>query len=146
MEEDPKQWIIIRKDLNMRKGKMVSQGAHASMKAVLHGLRETDNSCKKLIHGIDYDFYLKEVAICFHKDSAMDKWLTGIFTKITLYVNSEEELMEVYNKTKEEGILCALIEDNGKTEFGGVKTKTAAAIGPEYPSKVKHIVGHLPLL
>ncbi|MFW6312039.1 MAG: peptidyl-tRNA hydrolase [Nanoarchaeota archaeon] len=27
----PKQVIIIRKDLNMRKGKMVAQGAHASM-------------------------------------------------------------------------------------------------------------------
>lgn len=27
-----KQVIVIRKDLNMRKGKMIAQGAHASMK------------------------------------------------------------------------------------------------------------------
>lgn len=32
MEKEPKQVIIIRKDLNMRKGKMIAQGAHASMK------------------------------------------------------------------------------------------------------------------
>ncbi len=30
-----KQMIVLRKDLNMRKGKMVAQGAHASMKAAL---------------------------------------------------------------------------------------------------------------
>jgi PTH2 family peptidyl-tRNA hydrolase len=32
-----KQVIILRKDLNMRKGKMVAQGAHASMRAILNG-------------------------------------------------------------------------------------------------------------
>ena len=30
-----KQVIVLRKDLNMRKGKMVAQGAHASMAAIL---------------------------------------------------------------------------------------------------------------
>ena len=30
-----KQVIVLRKDLNMRKGKMVAQGAHASMRAIL---------------------------------------------------------------------------------------------------------------
>ena len=29
---EPKQVIVMRKDLNMRKGKMIAQGAHASMK------------------------------------------------------------------------------------------------------------------
>ena len=33
-EDSPKQVIIIRKDLNMRKGKMIAQGAHASMKVI----------------------------------------------------------------------------------------------------------------
>ena len=32
---DHKQVIVLRKDLNMRKGKMVAQGAHASMAALL---------------------------------------------------------------------------------------------------------------
>jgi peptidyl-tRNA hydrolase len=34
-----KQVIVLRKDLNMRKGKMVAQGAHASMRAILNGAR-----------------------------------------------------------------------------------------------------------
>ena len=33
--EDPKQWIVMRTDLKMRKGKMIAQGAHASMKVLL---------------------------------------------------------------------------------------------------------------
>jgi peptidyl-tRNA hydrolase len=30
-----KQTIVLRKDLNMRKGKMIAEGAHASMRAIL---------------------------------------------------------------------------------------------------------------
>jgi peptidyl-tRNA hydrolase len=29
-----KQTIVLRRDLNMRKGKMIAQGAHASMRAI----------------------------------------------------------------------------------------------------------------
>lgn len=32
---DAKQVIVMRKDLGMRKGKMIAQGAHAAMKALL---------------------------------------------------------------------------------------------------------------
>jgi len=42
-----KQVIIIRKDLNMRKGKMIAQGAHASMKATLNYLE--DNRVEKMV-------------------------------------------------------------------------------------------------
>ena len=38
-----KQVIVIRKDLNMRKGKMVAQGAHASMAAILNLARREGN-------------------------------------------------------------------------------------------------------
>lgn len=33
-QSDVKQVLVIRKDLNMRKGKMVAQGAHSAMKVV----------------------------------------------------------------------------------------------------------------
>lgn len=33
--EKVKQVIVMRKDLNMRKGKMISQGSHASLKVFL---------------------------------------------------------------------------------------------------------------
>jgi peptidyl-tRNA hydrolase len=32
---EPKQVIVMRKDLNMRKGKMICQGSHASLAIVL---------------------------------------------------------------------------------------------------------------
>jgi PTH2 family peptidyl-tRNA hydrolase len=37
-----KQVIVMRKDLNMRKGKMVAQGAHASMKVMMEKMRTID--------------------------------------------------------------------------------------------------------
>src|SRR5271157_6246907 len=36
-----KQVIVMRKDLNMRKGKMIAQGAHASMKAILYQMEKS---------------------------------------------------------------------------------------------------------
>ena len=39
-----KQVIVMRKDLNMRKGKMIAQGAHASMKVLLDAGRPLDNA------------------------------------------------------------------------------------------------------
>ena len=37
-----KQVIVMRRDLNMRKGKMVAQGAHASMAVLLNAGRYDD--------------------------------------------------------------------------------------------------------
>ena len=116
-----KQVIIIRKDLNMRKGKMVAQGAHASMAAVL-----------------TFKIFLKPLIIW--------KWLFGVFTKICVSVDSEEELLMIYAKAKKAGILCSLIEDSGKTEFGGVPTHTSVAVGPAYVDQLQNITGHLKLL
>ena len=39
-----KQVIILRKDLNMRKGKMISQGAHAAIGAYLKAPKESIDS------------------------------------------------------------------------------------------------------
>ena len=35
MQAEAKQVIVIRNDLNMRRGKQIVQGAHASMKAII---------------------------------------------------------------------------------------------------------------
>lgn len=135
---DPKQVIVLRKDLNMRKGKMVAQGAHASMKVILdlgsHEEQETD-----------LDVWEKVILIRLKSD-ALCQWLSGSFKKITVSVDSEAELLEVYEKAKGAGVLCSLIQDSGLTEFGGVKTYTAVAIGPDYPEKIDPLTGHLKLL
>ena len=107
----------MRKDLNMRKGKMISQGAHASMAVILNmGTRISDR------------FNIDPLP------QATKEWLNGSFTKITVYVNSEQELLDVYAKAEAAGTPCAIIKDAGRTEFNGVPTLTCCAIGPDYPT------------
>src|SRR5271169_2050588 len=124
-----KQVIIIRKDLNMRKGKMCSQSAHASMK-------------------VFFDMMVKQPLNLygFKATDEMAEWIDGIFTKICVSVDSEQELIDCYNKAKEANLPCSMIEDNGLTEFGGVKTKTVVAIGPANAEDIDKITGHLKLL
>lgn len=123
----------------MRKGKMVAQGAHASWKAVLDISHEMASA-----RGFD------ALVIPLNEDhgqsSALHQWLTSNFKKITVYVNSEEELLQVYQKAKDAGLLAALIVDSGLTEFNGVPTKTAVAVGPAYDDELAPITGALPLL
>lgn len=120
--EKPKQVIILRKDLNMRKGKMVAQGAHASMAVILDAYRNENFS------------------------HAMNEWLSEHFTKICVSCSSEKELIDLYHEALAANIPCSLIKDSGFTEFNGVPTYTAVAIGPDYPSVIDPITKHLPLL
>ena len=122
----------MRKDLNMRKGKMISLGSHASLKALFDVMGEND----------------EENFICLNytAKSALKNWIQGRFTKVCLYVESEKELDDLYDKAKEKGLMCSMIVDAGLTEFNGVPTKTAVAIGPAWSEDVDEITGHLPLL
>ncbi len=124
-----KQVIVVRKDLNMRKGKIAAQAAHASMAAILNQATNTGNSLV-----IDLT------------DQRLEPWLTGRFKKICVYVTSEEELLNLHNTAQAAGMISSLILDSGLTEFGGVKTYTTVAIGPDVEDKVNAITGHLPLL
>ena len=130
MEKISKQIIVMRKDLNMRKGKMVAQGAHASMAAILNYGGKDD----------------KGVHISFSSKSAINDWINGRFTKVCVSVDSEKELMEIYQAAVKAKLICALITDAGVTEFNGVPTKTCCAIGPEWSDEIDKITGHLKLL
>jgi PTH2 family peptidyl-tRNA hydrolase len=61
------------------------------------------------------------------------------------YVETEEELLEVYNKAKEKGMISCLITDKGLTEFNGVPTITCCAIGPAWSDELDEITGNLKL-
>ena len=76
----------------------------------------------------------------------MQAWLSGRFTKVVVRVDSEAELLEVYQKAKDAGLPCSLIQDSGATEFHGVPTYTAVAIGPDEAEKIDAITGQLKLL
>ena len=128
MLREHKQVIVLRKDLNMRTGKMVAQGAHASMAAILQLSHRDGNR------------------LVIPLDERVEPWLCGRFTKICVSVNSEAELLAVHEKARAAGVLTSLVLDAGLTEFGGVPTHTAVAVGPDYSTKVDQITGELPLL
>jgi peptidyl-tRNA hydrolase, PTH2 family len=115
-----KQVIIIRKDLNMRKGKCVAQGAHASLGAYLEALAQVP--------------------------ATANVWLSGLQTKICVGVSREQELQTAYTRAAHVGLPISIITDAGKTEFGGVPTKTAVAIGPGPVEEIDAITREMSLL
>ena len=138
-----KQVIILRKDLNMRKGKMVAQGSHASMKVILDLMKS------EMLMTSTSDYYADSIEVktlILPNESSLKDWINGIFTKVCVSVDSEEELIGIYETAKSMGIPCSMIVDAGLTEFGGVPTKTAVAIGPDWEDKINEVTGHLKLL
>lgn len=126
-----KQVIVMRKDLNMRKGKMCAQAAHASMAFITRGLRDRSGV------GDGYTF---------HPTAAEQEWLDDSFTKICVSVDSEEELFDIATAAGVAGLLVHVITDNGATEFNGVPTNTCIAIGPDLAERIDPITSHLRLL
>ncbi len=125
-----KQVILIRKDLKMRRGKEIAQGSHASMEFVMSRIRQNldENSPTHI------ELTTKEQV-----------WITGGMAKVCLQVTSEEELLDLHKSAHDLGLESHLIRDSGKTEFGGVKTLTACAIGPDEVEAIDHVTGKLSL-
>lgn len=111
-----KQVIILRKDLNMRKGKMVAQGSHACLMAYLSAPAKN-----------------------------IDVWMNSKQIKICVGVDSCDELLQLYWLAGKANLPCSLILDAGLTEFKE-PTHTAVAIGPADAAEVDKITGHLRLL
>lgn len=134
---DNKQVLVVRKDLNMRKGKMCAQAAHASLAAVLSQAQNTSR---------DRDFVVLPLKNDDDTLNALGVWLNGNFKKVCVSVDSEQELLDIYKKAREAGLIASLIQDSGLTEFGGVATYTTVAVGPDTEDRVNAITGHLKLL
>jgi len=115
-----KQVICVRKDLNMRKGKMVAQGSHASLMSYTNSLTPKNYS----IAG---------------------EWLNDGQTKICVGVDSEQQLRDIYAEARLAGLPCSLVLDAGHTEFKE-PTYTACAIGPADSDEIDKITGALKLL
>ncbi len=125
---DLKQIIVIRRDLKMRRGKEIAQGAHAAMGALFQNMHVNDDG------SVTLQLWPEAVA-----------WLESAFTKITVKVNSEAELLEVRDNAEAAGIPCLLITDSGRTEFHGEPTHTALAVGPATSEQLAPITGALTL-
>lgn len=113
-----KQVIIMRTDLNMRKGKMIVQGAHASMLFMFH----------------DGDL------------SVANRWYRDGMKKIGVRVDTITELLILWEQARKAGLRAHIVTDAGHTEFHGEPTMTCLAIGPNDEEAVDKITGHLKLL
>ena len=126
-----KQVLVMKKfpkDRNLRTGKYVAQGSHAAVGALLS------------IGTILDDNFIIPLSNPFVKE-----WIIGNFKKVTVYVDNDPELIEIYNAAHNAGLPCSLIRDAGLTEFNGVPTLTAVGIGPGDEIEIDKITRHLKL-
>ncbi len=117
-----KQAIVVRRDLNMGKGKIAAQAAHAACEALIRALREGGNW-----------------------RGWAEEWLSQGQKKVVLRVDTREALEEVYRQAVEAGLPASIIEDAGLTQLPP-GTVTAVAVGPAPEELVDKITGQLKLL
>src|SRR3989344_623074 len=110
-----KQVILVRKDLQLPKGKLAAQAAHASVEAVL-------KSNQKIVQA----------------------WSKQGMPKIILKVADETELLQYYQKAKDAKLVASLIIDAGRTVIAP-DTKTCVGIGPDDEKKIDVVTKSLPL-
>ena len=130
-----KQVIVMRKDLNMRKGKIAAQAGHAVLSVILKKM----NTLNQFVWSVEED------KVVFEGDEVLDDWFANSYTKICLYVNSEQELLNLKSEADKLGFITSLIKDNGTTEFNGVPTYTCLAFEPLPAEKIDVLTGNLPL-
>lgn len=135
-----KMMIVMRRDLKMRKGKIAAQAGHACIDAVLQALKKEDrmNDLTRTPEGMMLNMTDKP-------DSPLSEWFNNGCTKVCVYVDSEEELLEIARKAEERGIIAAVITDWGLTEFHGEHTKTCLALEPLPAEIANELTGELPL-
>ena len=110
----------------MRRGKEIAQGSHASMAFLVGRLRGVGTNSTV-------------VAL----DPIAAAWVDKGMAKVCLRVNSEQELKDLHEQALAHGLKSHLITDSGRTEFAGVPTLTACAIGPDTAEKIDQVTGGL---
>ncbi|MEM2109832.1 MAG: peptidyl-tRNA hydrolase Pth2 [Candidatus Odinarchaeota archaeon] len=114
-----KQILVIRMDLNMSRGKIAVQAAHAAVASSEEARRR----------------YVKWWL----------EWLNEGQRKVAVKVKSLDELLALKIKAKNNDIPHAIIEDRGLTEVPP-GTVTALGIGPAPSVIIDKLTGNLPLL
>ncbi|ABM80619.1 peptidyl-tRNA hydrolase Pth2 [Hyperthermus butylicus] len=118
-----KQVIVVRADLKMSRGKLAAQAAHAAVEAVLEILDSGHPEWRRWL----------------------EEWRRQGQKKVVVKVDSEAELLRVYQEALRLGLPTSLIADAGRTELPP-GTRTAVAVGPAPSPIVDRVTGKLKLL
>ena len=137
-----KQMIVMRRDLRMRKGKIAAQAGHACVEATLMALAREGRLDEVRLTPDEGWVYLEHPA---EEVTPLSDWFDAGVAKVCVYVDSEEELLDIADQGREQGFLVALIKDAGFTEFHGEPTLTCLAFEPLPAEKIDPITGELPL-
>lgn len=108
--------IFVRKDLNMRKGKMAAQSAHAAMKLFLEAMCFKDN----------------KLFLNTENEKCLLSFLENPVVNIVMVADES-----LFDSAPQKDLPFSVIIDNGRTEFHGVPTKTCSAQGI-FISKAEH--------
>lgn len=109
--------LLVRTDLNMSTGKIVAQAMHSAYQA---GTKA--NECP-----------------------IFSSWAASGFKKVSLRVKTEEEMKNLCESLKNNGIPLYPIIDAGRTQIPS-STWTVTFAGPHYEDEIDKITGHLKLL
>jgi peptidyl-tRNA hydrolase, PTH2 family len=109
--------LLVRTDLDMGRGKIAAQVAHAAVAAVLATLGSRD----------------------------CDAWLAEGQPKVVLRVGSGAELSQIADAARADGLPVQVIQDAGRTQVPP-GTPTCCAIGPAARTRVDALTGGLSLL
>jgi peptidyl-tRNA hydrolase, PTH2 family len=109
--------LVVRTDLEMGRGKIAAQVAHAAVAAALHG-----------IGGPDFA-----------------QWLRDGQPKVVLKVATGELLRDVAARAGAAGLPVELVQDAGRTQVTP-GTLTCCAIGPAPDGRIDAVTGELSLL
>jgi PTH2 family peptidyl-tRNA hydrolase len=109
--------LVVRTDLDMGRGKIAAQVAHAAVTAALTS------------SGSD-DFVA---------------WLREGQPKVVLKVPSERGLGDIVEQARDAGLPVELVRDAGRTQIAA-GTLTCCAVGPADAERIDAVTGRLPLL
>ena len=111
--------LVTRQDLQLSKGKLAAQCAHAAADCVLSAKRSNPRT--------------------------LDQYLRRGARKIVCKVPDLISLKQVYSRAKKAGLVCQLVTDAGHTEIPP-GTETVVGIGPGPRAEIDKITGQLSLV
>lgn len=120
----------MRRDLHMRKGKAIAQACHGAVNIAL-----------KTLDRDGLPWHIEEDRIYVDGESELSDWFSNSYTKICLYVDSDEVLLNLKKNADDAGILSFLVQDDVATEFHGMGTYTCIVFEPLDSTVIDPITG-----